>query len=279
MRQSPLASRCHPRCADRASASVAPAWPRVRQMTRSSVGGVDAGFLAELEPAARERLARLGSRKRFDTGAPLFLEGDLGPNVIIVHAGRVKVFATDTSGHSVLLAVRGPGDVLGDLGAIDGQSRSASGCRARTRRRPGDHGRRLPRVLGGRRPAPRSRSFASSSRVSAIPIVSGVEFGGTRHARSGRVAVGRTRRDIGRSHREGGIRITLALTPGRSRAMGRSVARSGCPRARVAPAPASHHHGPTRDRRHRSRRAPRGRPLEKGRVYRRRPNTSIHLIG
>jgi CRP-like cAMP-binding protein len=57
----------------------------------------------------------------------LFLEGDLGPNVIIVHAGRVKVFATATDGHSVVLAVRGPGDVLGDLGAIDGQSRSASG--------------------------------------------------------------------------------------------------------------------------------------------------------
>ena len=96
-------------------------------MTRSSVGAVNAGFLAELEPAARERLAKLGSRRRFDVGAPLFLEGDLGPNVIILHAGRVKVFATDTGGHSVLLAVRGPGDVLGDLSAIDGQSRSASG--------------------------------------------------------------------------------------------------------------------------------------------------------
>jgi CRP-like cAMP-binding protein len=97
-------------------------------MTRSSVGAVAAGFLAELEPAARERLARLGSRRRFESGAPLFLEGDLGPNVIIVHAGRVKIFATDAEGHSVLLAVRGPGDVLGDLSAIDGQSRSATGA-------------------------------------------------------------------------------------------------------------------------------------------------------
>jgi CRP/FNR family cyclic AMP-dependent transcriptional regulator len=92
-----------------------------------SVHVVDTGFLSELEPAARERLARLGSRRHFETGAPLFLEGDLGSNVIIVHSGRVKVFATDTNGHSVLLAVRGPGEILGDLGAIDGRSRSASG--------------------------------------------------------------------------------------------------------------------------------------------------------
>jgi CRP/FNR family cyclic AMP-dependent transcriptional regulator len=95
-------------------------------MTRSSVGVVGAGFLVELEPAARERLAQMGTRRRFDTGATLFLEGELGPNVIIVRAGRVKVFATDADGRSVLLAVRGPGDVLGDLGAIDGQVRSAS---------------------------------------------------------------------------------------------------------------------------------------------------------
>ena len=83
--------------------------------------------MAELEPGARDQLARLGHRRRYKAGATLFLEGDLGPNVIIVHAGRVKVFATDTDGHSVLLAVRGPGDILGDLGAIDGKSRSASG--------------------------------------------------------------------------------------------------------------------------------------------------------
>jgi CRP-like cAMP-binding protein len=88
---------------------------------------VDAGFLAELEPAAREQLALLGHRRRYNAGVTLFLEGDLGPNVIIVYAGRVKVFSTDPDGHSVLLAVRGPGDILGDLGAIDGKSRSASG--------------------------------------------------------------------------------------------------------------------------------------------------------
>jgi len=83
--------------------------------------------LAELGPAARDALTAIGTRKRFDAGAPLFVEGDLGGKVIILHAGHVKVFATGHDGHGILLAVRGPGDVLGDLSAIDGEPRSASG--------------------------------------------------------------------------------------------------------------------------------------------------------
>jgi CRP-like cAMP-binding protein len=85
------------------------------------------GFLAELDVAAREALGGLGRHRRFDAGAPLFLEGDLGGNVMVIHSGHVKVFATSHDAHGVLLAVRGPGDVLGDLSAIDNEPRSASG--------------------------------------------------------------------------------------------------------------------------------------------------------
>ena len=95
--------------------------------TRGSVSAVKAGFLAELGPAAREVLAALGTHRSFDAGAPLFLEGDLGGYVMILHSGHVKVFATSQDGDGVLLAVRGPGDVLGDLSAIDREPRSASG--------------------------------------------------------------------------------------------------------------------------------------------------------
>jgi CRP-like cAMP-binding protein len=84
-------------------------------------------WLAELDAPARAALAALGRPRRYDAGAALFLEGDPGGSVIIVHSGRVKVFATSDTGHHVLLAVRGPGDVLGDLSAIDGEPRSATG--------------------------------------------------------------------------------------------------------------------------------------------------------
>jgi CRP-like cAMP-binding protein len=85
------------------------------------------GFLAELDAAALEALSRLGRHRQFDAGATLFLEGDLGGNVMIIHSGHVKVFATSDDAHGILLAVRGPGDVLGDLSAIDNEPRSASG--------------------------------------------------------------------------------------------------------------------------------------------------------
>ena len=84
-------------------------------------------WLAELNEPARQVLAALGRTRRYAPGAPLFLEGDPGGSVIIVQSGRVKVFATSDTGHHVLLAVRGPGDVLGDLSAIDGEPRSATG--------------------------------------------------------------------------------------------------------------------------------------------------------
>ncbi len=72
-------------------------------------------------------LAALGRRRRCDAGTTLFLEGEIGASVIIVHSGRIKVVATSHNGVERILAVRGPGDVLGDLSAIDGSPRSASG--------------------------------------------------------------------------------------------------------------------------------------------------------
>jgi CRP/FNR family transcriptional regulator, cyclic AMP receptor protein len=88
---------------------------------------VDTPFLAGLDESARGALARLGRPRHFAAGAPLFLEGDVGANVMVIRSGHVKVFATSVDGHERVLAIPGPGDVLGELSAIDGQPRSASG--------------------------------------------------------------------------------------------------------------------------------------------------------
>ncbi len=88
---------------------------------------VDAGFVSRLDDTARAALAKLGRHRRVDAGTTLFLEGEVGGSVVIIHSGRVKVFATSHNGIERVLAVRGPGDVLGDLSAIDGSPRSASG--------------------------------------------------------------------------------------------------------------------------------------------------------
>jgi CRP-like cAMP-binding protein len=88
---------------------------------------MEGGFLGELGPKGRAALETLGRRRWFESGAPLFVEGDVSATVMIVYAGRVKVVASAESGYDTLLALRGPGEILGDLSAIDGHPRSATG--------------------------------------------------------------------------------------------------------------------------------------------------------
>ena len=130
--------------------------------------------------------------------------------MIIVHAGRVKVFATDTDGHSVLLAVRGPGDILGDLGAIDGKSRSASGLALEAvdvQLLTADDFR----AFLADTPGAALGSSASSSRVCAIRTVSGSSSAHTMRWRGVASRLVELAETSGEAS-EGGIRITLALT-------------------------------------------------------------------
>ncbi|MCX6466803.1 MAG: Crp/Fnr family transcriptional regulator [Pseudonocardiales bacterium] len=83
-------------------------------------------FLARLAPDARAELADRGRRRRWPAGASLFLEGERSSTVVIVVSGRVKVFSLTEQGEEVLLAVRGPGALLGELSAVDGAPRGAS---------------------------------------------------------------------------------------------------------------------------------------------------------
>jgi CRP-like cAMP-binding protein len=88
---------------------------------------VDTPFLSALDDPARRALIGLGRQRHFDAGSPVFLEGDVGANVMVIRSGHVKVYATSADGHERLLAIAGPGDALGELSAIDGKPRSASG--------------------------------------------------------------------------------------------------------------------------------------------------------
>jgi CRP/FNR family cyclic AMP-dependent transcriptional regulator len=83
-------------------------------------------FGAELTEQEWADLARHGRPRRLPAGTPLFLEGTRSDTVIVVISGRVKVFSSAEDGAEVILEVRGPGALLGELAAIDGQPRSAS---------------------------------------------------------------------------------------------------------------------------------------------------------
>lgn len=83
-------------------------------------------FMARLSTADRDALTARARTRRWPAGATLFLEGEQPSSVVVVAAGLVKVFQLTEEGEEVLLAVRGPGALLGELSAIDGQPLSAS---------------------------------------------------------------------------------------------------------------------------------------------------------
>jgi CRP/FNR family transcriptional regulator, cyclic AMP receptor protein len=83
-------------------------------------------FLANLEPAGRLELVREGRRMSLPAGSTLLFEGDLSERVVVVLEGAVRVFATGPNGREVLVTIAGPGEILGEMSALDGQAHSAS---------------------------------------------------------------------------------------------------------------------------------------------------------
>jgi CRP-like cAMP-binding protein len=83
-------------------------------------------FLAELTPEERGDLEARGRVRDFARGDTLFVEGDRSSWVAVLLSGRVKAFSYREHGGEALLAVRGPGALLGEVAAIDGLPRSAT---------------------------------------------------------------------------------------------------------------------------------------------------------
>ena len=84
------------------------------------------GFLAELSPKELEVLHSLARRRRYARGSTLFNEGESSDWVVVVLKGRVKVSSFTAEGKEIVLALREPGALLGELAALDGQPRSAT---------------------------------------------------------------------------------------------------------------------------------------------------------
>jgi CRP/FNR family cyclic AMP-dependent transcriptional regulator len=84
------------------------------------------GFAAALTVEERQALMVDGRRRRFPRGSTLFNEGDRSDRIVILVSGRVKVSYFTEDGREVVLAVRSPGDLLGELSTLDGEARSAT---------------------------------------------------------------------------------------------------------------------------------------------------------
>jgi diguanylate cyclase len=58
-------------------------------------------------------------------GTLLFAEGDAGSSAYLIDSGRIEIFLV-REGREVILAVRGPGEIVGEMAIIDSRPRSAS---------------------------------------------------------------------------------------------------------------------------------------------------------
>ena len=83
-------------------------------------------FLSQLTADEAADLERRGRRRQWPRGAVIYREEDVAESVVILLSGRVKVFCHTASGGEVVLAVRPPGALLGEMSAIDGGQRSAT---------------------------------------------------------------------------------------------------------------------------------------------------------
>jgi CRP-like cAMP-binding protein len=83
-------------------------------------------FLGGLDDADLDALRAVASVRSYDPGAVVLREGDRPSTVLAVLRGTMKLTKIASSGREIVLELRGAGEVVGEMGAIDGQSRSAS---------------------------------------------------------------------------------------------------------------------------------------------------------
>ncbi|MDT8913988.1 Crp/Fnr family transcriptional regulator [Amycolatopsis sp. PS_44_ISF1] len=84
------------------------------------------GFWTALPADGRAKIAGLGTRRTYRRGEILCREGDPGGIVLVLVRGHARIITVTPDGREVLIAVRGSGDVVGELAAIDGGPRSAT---------------------------------------------------------------------------------------------------------------------------------------------------------
>ncbi len=90
------------------------------------MGGRRPSFVDALTAEAADRLRQLGAKRTLSAGSVLLLEGDAANRVWVIVEGMVKVTSLRSDGQESILALRGAGDVVGELAAIDDGPRSGT---------------------------------------------------------------------------------------------------------------------------------------------------------
>lgn len=80
----------------------------------------ESGFWGLLDGADREALTAAGNTRSFQDGAILCMEGEPSNHLFILLAGWVKVITVTSEGREHLAALRGQGDIVGEIAQVTG---------------------------------------------------------------------------------------------------------------------------------------------------------------
>jgi CRP/FNR family cyclic AMP-dependent transcriptional regulator len=83
-------------------------------------------FLTRLEREDREALLGLGRAITYSARGVLLREHEPSTHLLVVLAGWTKVTSAASNGYEALLAIRGPGDLVGEGAVLSGRPRSAT---------------------------------------------------------------------------------------------------------------------------------------------------------
>ncbi len=83
-------------------------------------------LFAGLDPDDLHRLGQLVRRTTFPAGSTIMTAEQPGEAAYVIVRGTVKVHVEQEDGSDVVLAIRGPGEVIGEMSVVDNIGRSAS---------------------------------------------------------------------------------------------------------------------------------------------------------
>jgi len=85
-----------------------------------------ASLFSELDETAVLEIVRRGRLRVFAAGQTVFLQGDAARGLHVIVHGRVKVFKSSPQGRAQTLMIMGPGEPVGEVAALSGESFPAS---------------------------------------------------------------------------------------------------------------------------------------------------------
>ncbi len=83
-------------------------------------------FLRQLGKQDADELLQRVRRRTIPKSQPILVAGAAGDDVVVVLSGRVRLVAYGAEQREVVLAIRGPGELIGDMAALGARRRTAS---------------------------------------------------------------------------------------------------------------------------------------------------------